>query len=580
MLCDKCNTSIRHIPRPLSPYITQSDYVPSATEAAALFREIEEEEEVLGRYLGEIHRLQRALNELEAERAAIEEGIRKRRSTVSALRKLPLEILEKIFNLVCFERVGNKGSYSLLIRSTSIHALTYNLSHTSSHWRKVVQNLPGLWSSIHVEICGLKRDVRPLLRDFAMKSSGNRLKISIAEPDKDDHAEEFDGPDHISYTEQFIGEDGMEAFWFLASQMQHCNTLHLDVNWEVLEAQRTNVSVSFTDLIVFAADVNMDTRWAAGGNQPLRPKGAWFWDAFQGALQTKELALSGTLAPRIHFTLYKHLSHLDIWHYNVEGLPRILGQTPGLISLRLGEIWSTPGPSISNQVVLPMLQSFQLEVAVDHWQWELFELSALFQILVMPRLVSLNMQSSVDTNPMEEHCPDSLMAMFQHFSSSLRTLTFNFPCSVFPGRDSLSRLLQPFPFLTTLRIAVCEDTKGSQTLTHLLSRLTVSATGVSEALLPKLETFSYHGYRSCINDTLVKDFLDMVESRTASASNETVVPLCQVELKCHGGRFGRSGTEQSEILLSNPLIVSRIERLTKQGIVCTVQLIDSLYLNG
>ncbi|KAL0576784.1 hypothetical protein V5O48_005192 [Marasmius crinis-equi] len=120
-------------------------------------RAISEEEEDLASYNSEIVHYETILQRLKQERDTLEERIQNRRNVVSALRRIPSELLGEIFNYC----VGLDPTAALTMMGEptlsrqeqeeewwSVFEAPFNLSQISSRWREIVLDTPELWSTI------------------------------------------------------------------------------------------------------------------------------------------------------------------------------------------------------------------------------------------------------------------------------------------------------------------------------------------------------------------------------------------------------------------------------------------------
>ncbi|KAK7023399.1 hypothetical protein VNI00_016814 [Paramarasmius palmivorus] len=157
VLCDNCQYDfLPKDSRPLFPILDnlndllRSNQLPSRTDAEKEQSYIEAEGRELARCEQEITRLHNALAKLETHRNAVAERIKRFHSWHSPIRRLPVEVLEKILGLVC---APESGGYALDFRRRgSIRAPVLALTHVS-HWlRAVASASPSLWSSIRIEL--------------------------------------------------------------------------------------------------------------------------------------------------------------------------------------------------------------------------------------------------------------------------------------------------------------------------------------------------------------------------------------------------------------------------------------------
>ncbi|THU89872.1 hypothetical protein K435DRAFT_677003, partial [Dendrothele bispora CBS 962.96] len=118
-------------------------WIPSESEASQIEQEIVDCSSDIAKYDTEIETLEGVLEELRRKRCEIQRYSDERRSLLSPIRKLPIEILGEIFAASC-------SGYGLLITTNpepegKISAHTLTLSHVCSQWRNFVISTPSLW---------------------------------------------------------------------------------------------------------------------------------------------------------------------------------------------------------------------------------------------------------------------------------------------------------------------------------------------------------------------------------------------------------------------------------------------------
>ncbi|KAJ6507761.1 hypothetical protein C8R47DRAFT_1099485 [Mycena vitilis] len=144
MGCPNCGFSVLDTTRiPFSPYPEPlSSLTPSPSEAAAIQMAIEKADQNIWAIEEELERLKRALNAHSARRRELQEFELKQRSMLSALRKLPNELLVQIF-LACREDTV-LGVGELRFASSWI------MTRVCGLWREVAISTPSLWAVIDV----------------------------------------------------------------------------------------------------------------------------------------------------------------------------------------------------------------------------------------------------------------------------------------------------------------------------------------------------------------------------------------------------------------------------------------------
>ncbi|KAF9259110.1 hypothetical protein L218DRAFT_677151 [Marasmius fiardii PR-910] len=139
-LCEKCGNGTL-----IDPHFLRTGYVPSQLEVMQMKEAIEEE--------------RRQLDGVQEEQClCLSERIQQRRSIVSAVRRVPFELWQDIFYLLCEEPNGysfktitsfERNSWRTVPISTVI-SVPHILSGVCSLWREIVSKSPSLWSSFHI----------------------------------------------------------------------------------------------------------------------------------------------------------------------------------------------------------------------------------------------------------------------------------------------------------------------------------------------------------------------------------------------------------------------------------------------
>ncbi|ESK91267.1 hypothetical protein Moror_2896 [Moniliophthora roreri MCA 2997] len=208
VLCDKCeNTFVGRAPHPTPTSDKFRSGTLSEVEISQALLLLQEDEMELKRYDEELATLGKAIRKLKSERTSLLESVARRRSLVSPMRRIPLEIWDLIFSEAVASWPGpsrtiSSPRYSLYVhydhgdtetlpRSGEVFAPSMILSHVSSQWRTMLFSMPHLWSSISVDIYGLTTDISSIMKMFFKKSARYPLTIEIkdsgweAHPDLD-----------------------------------------------------------------------------------------------------------------------------------------------------------------------------------------------------------------------------------------------------------------------------------------------------------------------------------------------------------------------------------------------------------
>ncbi|KAK7051603.1 hypothetical protein VNI00_004582 [Paramarasmius palmivorus] len=155
VLCNKCqhaffDTQIHPFPDTPIDALRSNRFL-SVAETHQEKLELELRRRVLEQCDQEIARLEKVVQQLKTQRSVLAERIERHSSLISPIRRLPIEILEEIFELVCHDDDGyGLDTTSAAMCSKVTFAPTLYLTHVSCHWRRVASASTRLWSSIRI----------------------------------------------------------------------------------------------------------------------------------------------------------------------------------------------------------------------------------------------------------------------------------------------------------------------------------------------------------------------------------------------------------------------------------------------
>uniref|UniRef100_A0A0W0G6A0 F-box domain-containing protein n=1 Tax=Moniliophthora roreri TaxID=221103 RepID=A0A0W0G6A0_MONRR len=145
----------------------------SSSERDVLVQFLKDAETETRGYETEINKLKAAVVSLENKRDRLKKTMAKHRSLLSAIHKLPPEILREIFAFFCEE--------NLLELSSTSSALF--LSQVCGRWREIALSMPSLWSSVSINLGDWKSDdchrLRTVTQLFMGRSKTSPLSLAI-----------------------------------------------------------------------------------------------------------------------------------------------------------------------------------------------------------------------------------------------------------------------------------------------------------------------------------------------------------------------------------------------------------------
>ncbi|KAI3615362.1 hypothetical protein WG66_003680 [Moniliophthora roreri] len=538
VLCEKCkDLFIPHTVYPPIPLdVIRSNLIPSKTDIKHVAAIVEVEETELEQYESELARLRRIMDKLEAEKSALSERIERRKSWMSPIRKLPNEILDIIMSATC---LSNRYTLSISPKTNTLQAYPYNLSHVSSHWRSIVTSCPRMWTSFHVDVFGLRRDIQPLLQVYLKNSRDLPLRVRIVDSGK--WSADF-GEDYANH----LGLNGVSACSTLLSQSTRIQSLTMDVRGQIFSVLRPTSSswdppFAFPLLRTFHNYTNL-THIAVGST--------WFWNAILAAPMLNSLAAAFVSHAKVY--PFAQITSLVLMHISsIRVLLRILVQCPNLKALEVRQDRMTVDPEILNDTRPPTtLSNLKHLTVISRHENGPAGFYPLFKGITVPILNDLTIRSS--KIGIHDWRSGGFLDMVQRSSCPMKNLTIELP-TVVPAQSASMNTNEAFveifsqcPMVARLRIIIHqhhlpEGDEGSDDETHsvvlgLLSALPIisgsSLDTSSSTLCPKLRMFHLIIYpkpeRSGVNDNTLDALFRMVESRSRSQLAllaESVTPL-------------------------------------------------------
>ncbi|KAG7093319.1 hypothetical protein E1B28_007001 [Marasmius oreades] len=364
ILCQQCQQDLNapnirrfHI---LEPRFLRCEYVPSEIERSHLTKVLMETEKQVEQYEKDISVLRQKLDQLEKEKIAAEAVTKQCRASLSVHRRVPVEIWELIFSILCLSLHDYSFDTNLLPGLPAIL-----ISQVCSHWKAIAGGLPSIWSSINVQLRELC-DTRLPLETYLSNSAGYPLKIRIA------------GQSNAPLTPQ-----GVDVWQTLFKHINRCRELVMAIPSFCFNEHHFPSISNFT----FSKLESLHEEDVIPGQR----EWPWFWQAIQEAPKLTTVTTLNSNRTLVPF------SRLTTWEVHTSGPSEVcelfdaLRSCDCLVSLTLPAIWSNSKYNVALSlptVELPSLRRFSAIAYRDQCGW----LSTIVESLIMPLLETLRIE--------------------------------------------------------------------------------------------------------------------------------------------------------------------------------------------
>ncbi|KAF9259125.1 hypothetical protein L218DRAFT_677711 [Marasmius fiardii PR-910] len=482
----------------IDPRILRSSYVPSQLEVGWMRKAIEE------------------------ERSEIR--IQQWRSVISAIRRVPVEIWQTIFSILCGD---GRRKHSFDARpgwcgccedSGILWILPDFYSAVCSHWRNIITDSPCLWSSIHIMIHPhLHPRIHIPLATHLRKSRNYPLKLQVS------------ANTDLRYERDVIEPLTRNVLRVVFPHLWRCQSLdvqllHLVGVFEDALSLENLLPFTFPHLTHLLLSMKLEVDPAHA-----------FWKALTRAPRLKNVLIHHALD--VHHLPYSQLTGLKILDVRdpMSLLPvlQVCKSLQGLCLARflyLDEFIS-PKEFASPPVVLPSVR--RLDMIIPSFPHGIYPLFGMFVFPSLRELV-VKCYNNHDARGTKYHemslWPPLFLSTFQRSAYEIRHLTLRFHGLNHVDLEALDicSVLEMTPNVTHLEIALtgyyrCED----GLLINLLDDLLVLSPD-SPVLLPKLSHLYIHDDSQWGHDPdLVESLLEVSESRSSLKLGERtdVAPL-------------------------------------------------------
>ncbi|KAK7051602.1 hypothetical protein VNI00_004581 [Paramarasmius palmivorus] len=409
VLCNNCqhefipDAEIKHIPI-IAEEMVRTNQLPTPADLQQVPLYLEQENRALERCDQEIGRLEKAMEQLRARRAVLVRRIERRNSWISPIRRLPNEILYKIFAMVC----RGKHGYGLdIVAQGTLFAPTLYLTHVSCHWRQVVNASARLWCSMR--ICG-HSSALALLRHYLTMSKECPLNI------------------------EFIWTTVKGVFNILMPHLSRIERLSFHWNHTVFDG------ISVSELPSFAS-----LRFLNWNHTTMDSLPAWFTDAFRTAPNLTDLTIY--YAPDANELPYHQLTRLEVWGYrDWRSLITTLRLCRRLQHLKVELLAGSENDLHDSQVELPMLRHLSVSSNARHGSG--------IDVFTLPSLITIYARDILSLEPFTR--------LIHRSGCSLVKFRFAHSPAHHSSSTEIHEFLSKCPRLTELKFCYIHEDRGAE----------------------------------------------------------------------------------------------------------------------
>ncbi|KAL0571952.1 hypothetical protein V5O48_010004 [Marasmius crinis-equi] len=567
-LCGACQkeTSQMHWQplRQIDTRFLRSEYMLSEVEAHQMANLLEEEELEYRQNEENMGHLQRLMEEMERRKLYLEANMQRRRSTVSALRRVPVEIWEIIFSAFCSSTDSGYACTVDLSRPQPIlEAAPLILLQVCARWRAIVSGRRELWSSIRFRFRKIRHKALGVAGKVLMKSAGQPLDLYI---------QKYADSSQVSTNDH-------EVCALLGQHLSRCRRIVLDTGTSALVDFVRNQQIDFPSLESFehaAHCLIADALWGKPRCEAPKLKAVTthcvYFFATLPCTQLTSLNCSFTLNVTTEFEeLFRHVLpmcrqlHSLTLGFKVEPMFSSRGlhpvELPRLRTLAIGCTFMTS--QLSSQIISALTTrslrdfDFQCERANDGWSYSF--------LVFLERCSALETLSLVSRRSGDFPRTQTLFAVLQRTPNLRRfelVLEKNLDLYHAPSyRDHVNDFLSAF-------------------------FLSLSQPGLRWTFVPKLEELSVYASHITLDESMANKVVGAALTRSNSsvggavASDNSATPLTSVRLvrfqveptcQCHD----RTMLDASEkfVLESSPAMI-QMEELEEVGVQIVIEDID------
>ncbi|KAL0574574.1 hypothetical protein V5O48_007386 [Marasmius crinis-equi] len=543
-------------------------HVPSPDEKGHVIALIAVEERAVVQLEASATGVQPDSHALEVHKVSLTNRIKELRHVISAVRRLPFEVLELILSLIC-ECGQLRGIFEFTSGDTKAPCDCrrkmpgYPLSQVSLCWNKAVEHEARLWSRMFVNFDRFPAQMRPLLETYIRNARDYPLKIRL-----------------------FGGNAGAAAGWdtfhLLFSRFPQCKQLDLNLSqWFIqvafppFQPSVPGLGCTFTHL----------TNLTVPGMTMDKPR--WFWDAVRSAPNLKHVSMRGAIPvqPSVAEILpYAQLTSLQIKQLTETPQNNLTMLFPRCTSLKVLKIGyfdplKLEESEVATVIEMPCLE--ELEIGVNFPRQFPDHLNPIFSRFAFPSLRILKVSPVSRISKIREW-PVRFAPSFERSATSIERISLDFDGPNLPPSEEEHPLL---PIIRAARNVKRLDIRWKVTSQYgyaydwspvldLVKHFNLRMPG-NQGLAPHLEEFFIQDEVLLrLQEFNVLRILEMVESRAATLKTFEMIygpPPETKESESSGVRDSAIHYQSGYMDWSSAENARRIEDIRNQGVRFTVE---------
>ncbi|KAL0581201.1 hypothetical protein V5O48_000789 [Marasmius crinis-equi] len=562
IFCENCERKLpigRDAPRhtPISGAHLHSEHVPTESEISETAKIIEDEERLLDEYDKAIGQLLQKMDRLQEERGALAKRIGDRRSSISAIRKLPVELWSEIFSYHC-----NDPCSLTICDARQPKAPTNDLSKVCTRWKTMVVGLPHLWSSIRFHFFehaqrSFQGPHGSILQKYLQNSREHPLDVTLEHRDRCYHRLP---DDEVA---------GLSLLKTLFNHLPRCSVLQLNLEPVLLHSIDLPTNQWFPFLRSFHEKLSLASPGPGSESNPLDRLRDIILSNAPNLVHVTTMQLFDTWIPGP----CPHLVSIEADRTSFpSSLLRLLSKTPSLREFTADKTKLDPGPYLTMPLTLSHLHKITLfhdEVDSSSTAFSVF-----LDSLTLPALEDAKFGVFGSHGVQIPSGWISLIPGILHRSQCLLWSLDLTLCNMDMNVTEICGTLRSCPTLLDLRILIYPHDGSMRDVPSSNQLLLDLASPSSGGFLPKLKTLIIEEDLSTLTASVVEAVLTVAERRSPHrAPLYGLASLAEIGFRsCTGGLayVAHPGNAEGNLDDWCATVEARIEALEEDEMICEI----------